>query len=157
MSTSSPSVVSTNNMIRMTSANGKLNESMLLFSTFEAPTLSLDHTTMNTWDANGNLVANNGGAVNPLHGKFTLKRVLDTNGALFQWFSDTNANGVAQEQDNITITIMGGDGQTTLATWTFNNTTPISYSQGGMDANSNAIMTESVEFYSTDIQYTPGG
>jgi phage tail-like protein len=83
--------------------------------------------------------------------------VMDTTGDLWTWFSDTNKNGMAAEQDNLTITILANDGTTTLATWTFNNTTPISYSQGGQDANSNAIMTESIRFYSTDIQYQPGG
>lgn len=159
MSTSAPSasVVNTNNLMTMSSANGKINSSTLLFHKFDPPTLTLDHTTLNTWDANGNLVTNNGGAVNPLHGEWGLERVLDSNGDLFQWFSDTNQNGVAQEQDNITISILAADGTTTLATWTFNNTTPISYAQGGQDANSNAVMTESVRFYSTDIQYQPGG
>lgn len=157
MSTSTPNVVSTNNLMKMSSANGKINASTLLFHKFDPPSLSLDNTTLNTWDANGNLVTNNGGAVNPLHGEWGLERVLDTNADLFNWFSETNQKGVAEAQDNVTITILAADGQTTLATWTFNNTTPITYTQGGQDANSNAVMTESVRFYSTDIQYQPGG
>jgi hypothetical protein len=157
MSTTTPTVVNVNNMLKLSSANGKIGGSTLLFHKFDPPTLTLEHTTMDTWDANGNRLPNNGGGTNALQGEWGLTRVMDTTGDLWTWFSDTNKNGMAAEQDNLTITILANDGTTTLATWTFNNTTPISYSQGGQDANSNAIMTESIRFYSTDIQYQPGG
>jgi hypothetical protein len=152
-----PTTVNTNNLMKMSCANNKINASTLFFHRFDPPTLALDNVTHNTWDANGKLQANNGGAVNPLHGEWGLERVLDTNGDLWTWFSNTNQNGVDKEQDDVTITILASDGTTVLATWTFNKTTPISYAQAGQDANSNAVMTETVRFYSTDIQYKAGG
>jgi T4-like virus tail tube protein gp19 len=150
-----PTTVNTNNLLKMTAA--KITATALFFHKFDPPSLSLDNVTHNTWDATGKLQANNGGAVNPLHGEWGLERVLDTNGDLWTWFSNTNQQGPAAQQDNITITILANDGTTPLATWTLNNTTPISYSQAGQDANSNAVMTESIRFYSTDIQYKSGG
>jgi hypothetical protein len=155
MGDAAASVINTNNLLKLDCAD-KITSGTLLFHKFTPPTLKLDHTTLNTWTPTGSLVTNNGGAVNPMAGTFTLERILDTSGDLWKWFSDTNTNGMQAEQATVTITVLAADGTTSLAVWTFTNTTPISYQHSAHDANSNAVMTESVTFYSTEIQYAPG-
>lgn len=149
-----PGGFATNNLLTFQSA--KISASILMFHKFDPPSLKLDSINTNTWDANGKLLANAGGAVNPLHGEWGMERICDTNGDLFTWFTNTNQQGVTAQQDNVTVTILSPDGSSHLGTWTMNNTTPIAYSQAGIDANSNAVLTESIRFYSTDITYAAG-
>jgi hypothetical protein len=146
--------LNTNNLLKFSCA--KISGTTLMFHKFDPPALALDNVVHNTWDTPGTPKAWNGGAVNPLHGEWGLERVVDTAGDLFTWFDNTNKQGRDAQKDNVTVTVLAPDGKTTVATWTFNNTTPINYAHGGHDANSNAVMTESIRFYSTEIIYKPG-
>jgi hypothetical protein len=146
--------LNTNNLLKFTSA--KITGQTLKFHKFDPPALQLENAVHNTWDANGNILANNGGGKNALHGEWGLERVVDDSGDLYTWFTNTNQEGRDKQKDDVTVTVLSPDGQTIVGTWTLKNTTPIHYSQGGHDANSNAILAESIRFYSTDIEYKPG-
>jgi hypothetical protein len=146
--------LNTNNLLTFSCA--KITGQTLLFHKFDPPALALENAVHNTWDGKGNIQANNGGAKNALHGEWGLERVVDKAGDLYTWFENTNKSGRDSQKDNVTVTILAPDGQTTVGTWTFNNTTPVSYGHAAHDANSNAILTESIRFYSTEIIYKPG-
>lgn len=148
--------VSTNNLMMFTC--DKVSNPVM-FHKFDPPALSLDNLTHNTWDSQGKLVANNGGAANPLHGEWGMERVVDTNADLWTWFQNTQQQGREAQKSDVTVTIMqqNGTSTTTLGKWQLNGSTPVAYSHAGHDANSNAVMTESIRFYATEVIYTPGG
>jgi len=124
----------------------------LMFHKFDPPTMSLDNVTHNTWDENGNLQPSSGGGKNPLSGDWGIERAVDDQGVLFQWFKDTNEKGRSDPdtKKDCKIYYLNLDGSI-LKTWSFQKTSILSYSASGVDANSNALLTESVRLHSEDI------
>jgi hypothetical protein len=159
-----PPPLNTNNIMTFTcqGSGTTISGTTLLFHQFDPPTLALQNAQMNTWTATGGLQNNAGGANNPLQSEWGMTRVCDTTGELFAWFLATQQSGVAANQADCTVTIMGpppsaGGTPATLGTWNLKGSYPIAYSQSGMDANSNAALTESIRFHSTDCEYKAGG
>jgi phage tail-like protein len=136
--------------------SAKIPGTVLGFTQFNPPSISLDNVNMNTFNGQGGTQANAGGSKGPLHGEWSLQRVVDKSGNLFQWLSDTNQQGPDAQKDNVTVTVLDQKGQT-AATWILNGSVPTAYTMGGIDANSNAVLYESVSFYSTDVQLKLGG
>ena len=113
----------------------------LMFHKFDPPSMSLDNVTHNTWDENGNLQPASGGGKNPLTGDWGIERAVDDKGVLFQWFKDTNEKGRSDPdtKKDCKVYYLNLDGSI------------LSYSASGVDANSNALLTESVRMHSEDI------
>ena len=124
----------------------------LMFHKFDPPSMSLDNVTHNTWDENGNLQPASGGGKNPLSGDWGIERAVDDKGVLFQWFKDTNDKGRSDPdtKKDCKIYQLNLDGSI-LRTWSFQKTSIVSYSSSGVDANSHALLTESVRLHSEDI------
>lgn len=124
----------------------------LMFHKFDPPSLTLENLTHNTWDEKGQPLPHSGGAKHPISGEWGIDRLVDTNGALFSWFKETNEKGRSDDatKKDATITVISTD-EKTLHTWNLKKTSIISYSQSGVDANSHAILTESVRLYSEEI------
>lgn len=124
----------------------------LMFHKFDPPSMSLDNVTHNTWDENGNLQPASGGGKNPLSGDWGIERAVDDKGVLFQWFKDTNDKGRSDPdtKKECTVFILNLDGSI-LRTWALHKTSILSYSSSGADANSNALLTESVRMHSEEI------
>jgi hypothetical protein len=126
----------------------------LMFHKFDPPTLKLENLTHNTWDDQGNPSPGSGGAKHPISGEWGIERVLDANGALFQWFKDTNEKGRTDEtKKDCTVAVIKVD-DSALHTWNLQKTSIISYTQAGADANANSVLTESVRLYSETIDIT---
>jgi len=127
----------------------------LMFHKFDPPAMSLENVTHNTWDENGNLQPSSGGGKNPLSGEWGVERAVDDKGALFQWFKDTHDKGRSDPdtKKDCTVFILNLDGSI-LKTWSLQKTSILSYSSSGVDANSNALLTESVRMHSEEIDLT---
>ena len=71
---------------------------------------------------------------------------------LFQWFKDTNEKGRSDPDTtkDCKVYYLNLDGSI-LKTWALNKTSILGYSASGVDANSNALLTESVRMHSEDI------
>jgi hypothetical protein len=124
----------------------------LMFHKFDPPTLTLENITHNTWDDTGNLLSHSGGGKNPLSGEWGIERAVDDQGALYQWFKDTHDKGRSDPdtKKDCKIYHLNLDGSI-LKTWSFQKTSILSYSCSGVDANSHALLTESVRLHSEDI------
>ncbi len=150
-----PGIVDSNSQVKL--SFDKQVQGELMFHRFDPPGLSLDHVNHNTWTTEGKLQPNNGSGTNPLQGEWGLERVLDKTGKLFDWFQKVQNTGRVDENTaTATVDLLNSKNEP-LGTWTLANTTPIHYQQAGMDANSNAILTESIRFYSTDIKWKGAG
>ena len=114
--------------------------------------MSLESVTHNTWDEKGNLQPSSGGGKNPLSGEWGIERAVDDQGSLFQWFKDTNEKGRSDPdtKKDCKIYHLNLDGSI-LKTWSFEKTSILSYACSGVDANSHALLTESVRMYSETI------
>jgi phage tail-like protein len=127
----------------------------LMFHKFSPPTLNLENITHNTWDDTGNLLPHSGGGKNPISGDWEIERAVDDQAALFQWFKDTHDKGRSDPstKKDCKIYHLKLDGSI-LKTWSFQKTSILSYTCSAVDANANALLTESVKLHSEDIDIT---
>jgi hypothetical protein len=155
MGSGTPGTVNTSTLVKL-SFDKQVTGDVLLFHSFTPPSLQLQNVQHNTWTVDGKLTPNNGSGRTPLQGDWSLERVLDNQGALYEWFDKVQQTGrIKDNEATATVEIHDSKDQP-IGTWTLGGTTPISYQQAALDANGNGIMTESVTFHSTDIKWTKG-
>jgi phage tail-like protein len=90
------------------------------------------------------------------HSNLVLKRGYVTgSSALAAWAAQTVGStlGTAIQTQVININLLGPD-QNPLVTWTFQNAWPVKWEVGGLDANKNDFLTETLEFSYTTVTRT---
>jgi phage tail-like protein len=120
------------------------SESALLFTAASLPSGSLQVPAFKTADANGNPVNSLGGGTQVQWGDVVLTRCVDTDHSLYEWFKSVQEKGVTDDtKKDIKIITMDPAGET-LSTWNIVGAVISSYSMSGVDAQTQAILTEQV-------------
>jgi phage tail-like protein len=119
-------------------------ESGMLFAQASLPGGSLDVQSFKTMDTNGNPVNSCGGGTQVQWTDLMLVRGVDDDHQLWEWFKAVCEKGAcADNKKDITITCMDSEGET-MHTWNVTGACIVNYNMTGLDAQTAAILTESV-------------
>lgn len=131
-------------------------ESALLFASSSLPSGSLQAPAFKTADANGNPVNSLGGGTQVQWSEVVLTRGVDKDHSLYDWFKDIREKGVTSDtKKDIKIITMDNAGET-LNTWNITGAVLTSYGMSGLDAQTQAILTEQVSIQFEDATLEPG-
>jgi phage tail-like protein len=120
------------------------SESDMLFASATMPTATLEAPDFKTIDANGNPVNSVGGGTQVSWSEISLTRGVDDKLSLYNWFKDVREKGATSDTKK-DIKILAQDSQgNTLHTWSMTGAVITSYGMAGVDAQTMAILTETV-------------
>lgn len=127
-------------------------EGGLLFNSVSMPSGTLDIPDFKTWDANGNPVNSVGGGTQVNWSDIQLTRGVDTDKQLYTWFKDVRKSGVTTDtKKDIKLTVLDSEGKD-LHVWNVTGAVINSYGMAGADAQTMAVLIESVSIKFEDAK-----
>lgn len=128
----------------------------LKFFQTDLPSSTVQVTGVKAWDGKGKSSPLHGGGHLVTWNPISMTRYLDKSTALYDWFVEVCEKGaVAETVQEPTITCLHND--TPLFMWKLTATVPTAYSQKPADAQSNDLLTETVQLTFTNAVMTRGG
>jgi phage tail-like protein len=130
----------------------------LLFHEFTPPAITLATQEFKSWSQNGLPVNSVNGGKHYQPATVSFGRGVDPSHKIYTWINDCKDKGVtADTKKEVTATVMGEDGSSTIETWTFHGAVISQWQRSPLSAQSGAVLTETMTLMFDDFTFTPGG